>query len=162
MEHLEEFGHCKVKGGNSSVTKNQREKKILNKRNFKILIRKDIFKCKLSMRCVVTLEDSFCENYPQRAWEKRLFNSQTERVSAWLLGEEGRDRQGVWDGPVHTAVLKMDNQQGPPVQHRKLCPASRGRLAGGASGGEGVHVHVRLGRFTVHLTPSQPRSSATP
>ena len=32
-----------------------------------------------------------------------------------------RDSQGVWNGHVHTAVFKMDNQQGPPVQHRDLC-----------------------------------------
>jgi len=25
----------------------------------------------------------------------------------------GGDNQGVWDGQVHTAVFKMDNQQGP-------------------------------------------------
>ena len=30
---------------------------------------------------------------------------------AWGKGE-GRDSQGVWDGHVHTAVFKMDNQQG--------------------------------------------------
>ena len=27
----------------------------------------------------------------------------------------GRDSKGVWD--VHTAIFKMDNQQGPTVQH---------------------------------------------
>ena len=26
-----------------------------------------------------------------------------------------RDSEGVWDGHVHTALLKMDNQQGPIV-----------------------------------------------
>ena len=36
--------------------------------------------------------------------------------------EEGLgNRQGVWDGHVHTAVFKTDNQQGPTVQHRELC-----------------------------------------
>ena len=25
----------------------------------------------------------------------------------------GRDSQGVWDGHVHSAIFKMDNQQGP-------------------------------------------------
>ena len=29
--------------------------------------------------------------------------------------DRGRDNQGVWDGHVHTAAFKMDNQQGPPV-----------------------------------------------
>ena len=32
----------------------------------------------------------------------------------------GRDRQGVWDGHVHTALSEMDNQQGLTVQHREL------------------------------------------
>ena len=46
-----------------------------------------------------------------------------------LLGEEGGAvREPGWT--VHTAVLKMDNQQGPPVRPRKLRPAPRGRLAG--------------------------------
>ena len=27
----------------------------------------------------------------------------------------GRDSQGVWDGQVHTAKFKMDNQQGSTV-----------------------------------------------
>ena len=27
----------------------------------------------------------------------------------------GRDREGVWDGQVHTAIFKIDNQQGPTV-----------------------------------------------
>ena len=31
-----------------------------------------------------------------------------------------RDSQGVWDRHVHTAIFKMDNQQGPTVQHRVL------------------------------------------
>ena len=27
----------------------------------------------------------------------------------------GRDSSGVWDGHVHTAIFKIDNQQGPTV-----------------------------------------------
>ena len=33
---------------------------------------------------------------------------------------QGRERLGVLDGHVHTAIFKIDNQQGPTVQHRKL------------------------------------------
>ena len=33
----------------------------------------------------------------------------------------GRDSQGLWEGHVHTAVFKMDNQQRPTVQHMELC-----------------------------------------
>ena len=27
--------------------------------------------------------------------------------------DQGRDSYGVWDGLVHTAIFKMDNQKGP-------------------------------------------------
>ena len=33
---------------------------------------------------------------------------------------QGRDRLRVLDGHVNTAIFKIDNQQGPTVQHRKL------------------------------------------
>ena len=42
----------------------------------------------------------------------------------------GRDNQEVWDGHVHTAVFKMDNQQAPAVQHGELCSWSCGHLDG--------------------------------
>ena len=32
--------------------------------------------------------------------------------------------------PVHTAVFKMDNQQGPPAQHREVCSMLHGSLDG--------------------------------
>ena len=50
-----------------------------------------------------------------------LFTKQkeTHRLGNRLPG--GRDRQGVWDSDVHTAIFKMDNQQGPIVQHMELC-----------------------------------------
>ena len=35
---------------------------------------------------------------------------------------QGRDSQGVWDGHVHTAVFKMDNQQGPTGPWDLLVP----------------------------------------
>ena len=34
--------------------------------------------------------------------------------------DEGKG-QGVWDGHVHTAVLKMDNQQRPTIKHMEFC-----------------------------------------
>ena len=42
----------------------------------------------------------------------------------------GRDSQGVWDSQVHTAIFKMDNQQGPTVQRRELCSMLCGSLDG--------------------------------
>ena len=36
----------------------------------------------------------------------------------WLPGEKvggWRERLGVWDGHAHTAIFKIDNQQGPTI-----------------------------------------------
>ena len=33
----------------------------------------------------------------------------------------GRDSEEVWDRHAHTAIFKMDNQQGPTVWHREHC-----------------------------------------
>ena len=54
----------------------------------------------------------------------------------------GGKRQGVWDGHVHTAIFKMDNEQGPSVEPRELCSMLRGGLDGRGVGGEGIHVYV--------------------
>ena len=43
---------------------------------------------------------------------------------------EGRDSQRVWTGHVHTAIFRMDNQQGPTVQHMELCSMLCGSLDG--------------------------------
>jgi len=53
----------------------------------------------------------------KQKWTHRL-----KRTNLWLPGGRigGRDSQGVKDGHVHTAIFKMDNQQGPTVQHREL------------------------------------------
>ena len=42
---------------------------------------------------------------------------QTQRMNLGLPGgrRRGRDSQRAWDGRVHTAIFKMDNQQGPAV-----------------------------------------------
>ena len=53
----------------------------------------------------------------------------TQRMNLWIQREkdEGK-RQEVWDGHVHSAIFKMDNQQGPTVQHRELCSMVCGSL----------------------------------
>ena len=40
-------------------------------------------------------------------------DSQTYKVNLWLPG--WKDSEGVWDGHVHSAIFKMDKQQGPTV-----------------------------------------------
>ena len=50
--------------------------------------------------------------------QMNLFTKQkhTHRLENQLMAasreDRGRDSQGVWDGHVHTAIFKMDNQHG--------------------------------------------------
>ena len=44
--------------------------------------------------------------------------------------EGERDSWRVWDGHVHTAAFKMDNQQRPTAQHMQLCSMLCGSLHG--------------------------------
>lgn len=57
---------------------------------------------------------------------------------------------GVWNGHVHTTILKTDNQRGLlygfGTLHRMLC----GSLDGGEFQGEWMHVYVWRA-FAVHL-----------
>ena len=41
-----------------------------------------------------------------------------------------RDSLGVGDGHIYNAVFKMDNQEGPTVEHREVCSKSCGILDG--------------------------------
>ena len=89
-------------------------------------------------------------------------DSRTWKTNFWLLGGRlrGRDSKGVWDGHVHTTILEMNNQQGPPVWRMELCSMLCGSL-----GGRGVwervdmwthiRVHVWLSSPVVHLKLSQ-------
>ena len=55
---------------------------------------------------------------------------------------------------IHTALFKMDNQQGPTVAGDSAqCYVAA--WMGGESGGEWLHVYVWLSPFAVHLTLSQ-------
>ena len=55
-------------------------------------------------------------------------------------GEDGMKRQGVRDGHVHTAMFKMDNQQGLIVWNSAQCDVAA--WMGGEFGGEWIHVYV--------------------
>ena len=80
-------------------------------------------------------------------------SSQYSVKTLWLLGGrmKGRNSLGVWDGHVHTAVFKTDNQQRPPAEHRELFSVSCGSLGGRGIGEEWIHVYVWLNSFAVHL-----------
>ena len=68
--------------------------------------------------------------------QTNLFTKQkhNHRLGERFYGYEGgrmgeRNSKGVWDGHVHTAIFKKDNQQGPTcVEHRELCSMLYGSL----------------------------------
>ena len=60
-----------------------------------------------------------------------------------------RDIWGICCQRVHTAVFKMDNQQGPTLLHRELCSVYVAAWMGGAFGGEWLYLCVWLSPFTV-------------
>ena len=66
---------------------------------------------------------------------------------------DGRDREFGMD--IHTAVFKMDNQQGPTVKHKELCSMSCGSLDVKGVWGEWIHLYVWLSPFAVYLKVSQ-------
>ena len=72
--------------------------------------------------------DMYTSLYLTWRTSKDLLNStrNSAQYSVITYGHQGegwgRDSQGVWDGHGHTAVFNMENQQGPAVQHRELCP----------------------------------------
>ena len=67
------------------------------------------------------------------------------------------------DGHVHTAVFKMDNQQGPTVEHRELYSMWCGSLDGRAVWGRmDTCAHIWLSPWAMHLKLSQHCSLAIP
>ena len=54
-----------------------------------------------------------------------------------LHRQRGRDSEGLWEGHVHTAVFKMDNQQRPIVQHMELSSGLCASLWEGGLGEKG-------------------------
>ena len=59
--------------------------------------------------------------------EKQCWMGQTDFEHYQVLE---RDSLGVWNGHAHTAIFKMDDRQGPTVQHMELCSVLCGSLDG--------------------------------
>ena len=59
--------------------------------------------------------------------------------------EEG-DIQGAWDGHVHIAVFKTDNQQGPAVEHKESAQCYVSAWRGGSLGDNQVSSVQLLSR----------------
>ena len=54
----------------------------------------------------------------------------------------GKDSECIWDGHEHTAIFKMDNQQGPTVQHRELYSVLSDILYGRGVWGENGYMYM--------------------
>ena len=52
------------------------------------------------------------------------------RAGDAALGNRGKGTLKADKSNVHTAIFKMDSQQGPTVEHRELCSVLGGRLEG--------------------------------
>ena len=61
----------------------------------------------------------------------------------------------VWDGPVHTAIFKMDNQSGLLYSTGSSAHCYETAWMGGEFGGEWIHVYVWLSCFAAHPKLSQ-------
>ena len=67
--------------------------------------------------------------------EKRLTDFENELMVARWTG------QRLWEGRVHAAIFKMENQQKPTVEHRELAQCHVAAWMGGEFGGEWTHVY---------------------
>ena len=68
-----------------------------------------------------------------------------------------RDSLGVWDGHRYTAVFKMDNQEGPTVEHRELCSILCNNLNGKRIG-KIIATCVWAGTFYAFIAPRESLS----
>ena len=61
----------------------------------------------------------------KRSYTNELIMKQTHRLREWAIfyGEMWGEGiiKGVWDWHVHTAIFRIDNQQGPTIWYKKLC-----------------------------------------
>ena len=62
---------------------------------------------------------SYMQNLKKKKWYKWTYlqnrNILTDLENELMVTGGGRDRLGVWDWHVHTAIFKIDDQQGPTV-----------------------------------------------
>ena len=73
-------------------------------------------------------------------------DSQPQRMNLWFPGGRmgARDGQRLWDRHVHIVVFKMNNQQGPTVQHENTDQCYVAAQMGREFGGEWRHACVSM------------------
>ena len=128
--------------------------------DLEIVIVSEVSQTEKEKYCMTSLYRNLKRNDTNELTQQR--DSQTQRMNLWLLGKKigERDRQGVWDGQVHTAIFKMDNQQGSTVQHMEICYMAA--QIGGEFRGEWIQVYVWQNSFAVFLKLSQHCLSTIP
>ena len=90
---------------------------------------------------------------------------ETHRLREWTYGCQGKVQLENLGWSCHSAIYKMDLQQGPPVPHRELCSMLCGSLDGmGAWGRVGTHICMgeslacpaeTIIALSIHYTPIQ-------
>ena len=69
--------------------------------------------------CIRSLKIWYKWTYLQK--RNRVTDLENELVVTSGEGLRVRDRLGLWDWHMHTAIFKIDNQQRPTVYHREFC-----------------------------------------
>ena len=87
--------------------------------------------------------DSQISRMNLRLPQRNKLERQEEEETGGILGE--------WHQRVHTALFKINDQQGLTVKHRELCSTSCGSPDGRAVLWKGVHVYRQLRTSAVHL-----------
>ena len=73
-------------------------------------------------------------------------------IYGWWGGRMGeKDSEGIWDGHIHIAMFKMDNQQEPMYSTGNSAQCYAAAWMGGEGGGEWIHVYVWLSLLSVQL-----------
>ena len=76
-------------------------------------------------------------------WTKQnRFRDSENKLMAVSREQCGRDSYEDWDLCVQTTSFKVSNQQGPTVQHGKLCAVLCGRMNGKGVWGEWIRVSM--------------------
>ena len=70
-------------------------------------------------------------------------HKKTHRLRKQTYGfQGGRESQRLWEGHVHTIIFKMDNQQGPIIQHMELSSVLCASLNGMGIWGENRYMYI--------------------
>ena len=76
-----------------------------------------------------------------------------------MKGEGGRDKRRVGDQHIHSSIYKIDNQQGPTVQHRELYSIFCNNYMGKESEKEWMYAYQGFPDSTMVKNPQKNKYS---